>query len=281
MSSGGHAGSIAPQTGSARPFSSDAATPTPTAASGWTHRGPRRSDSSKELYVLTTAPGFGVGWAKLNPDAEQPAAEIRLRTEQLIRGKLVDLSGQPAAGVELRVYGFGEARNLGRWAETSLHDVAPKEASAWPLPLKTDDHGRFVFHGVGRGLFVSFVVHDLRFAQQWLGVPTDDREGAKEVTLALEPAKIIAGRVLASDTRQPIPSAAIEVGADTESGTHPARFRADAHGRFRANPYPADHFTVDCLPPRWPALFAFESRDSRGPRAPSRNSSTSSYPAAL
>ncbi len=175
------------------------------------------------LYALTTAPGSGIGWASLNPDAEQPSAEIRLRPEQIIRGKLVNLSGQPAAGVELHVNGFGEARNLGRWSETTLYGNTPDaDARTWPRPPKTDDQGRFAIHGVGRGHFVSFVVDDLRFAQQWLGVPTDDRDGPIEVTLALQPAKIVEGRVLAADTGQPIPAAVIEVGADTKTGTHPA-----------------------------------------------------------
>ena len=31
-----------------------------------------------EVYALAAAPGFGLGWVELNPDAEQPAAEIRL-----------------------------------------------------------------------------------------------------------------------------------------------------------------------------------------------------------
>jgi RNA polymerase sigma factor (sigma-70 family) len=202
--------------------------------------------------ALTTAPGFGLGWAQLNTDAEQPTAEIRLRTEQLIRGKLVDLNGQPAAGVELRVDRFGEAKNLGFWSETSLHGSAPEEARTWPRSPRTDDQGRFVFSGVGRGLFVSFVVHDLRYAQQWLSVPTDDREGPKEITLALQPAKIIEGRVLAADTGQPIPSAVIDVGADTKTGSAISKFRADALGRFQANPHPADHFTVGVFAPEGP-----------------------------
>src|SRR5262249_40329095 len=42
-----------------------------------------------EVYVMAAAPGYGLGWADLNPDAEQPAAEIRLFPEQPIRVRLV------------------------------------------------------------------------------------------------------------------------------------------------------------------------------------------------
>jgi len=53
-----------------------------------------------DVYALAggAGPGSGFGSVKLPADAEQPAAEFRLRPEQVIRGRLVDVSGQPAAG---------------------------------------------------------------------------------------------------------------------------------------------------------------------------------------
>ena len=69
-----------------------------------------------EVYALAAAPGFGRGWALLNADAKQPAAEIRLRPEQVIQGKLFDVHGQPAAGVELHVW------SIGRPTETGWYD---------------------------------------------------------------------------------------------------------------------------------------------------------------
>jgi protocatechuate 3,4-dioxygenase beta subunit len=57
-----------------------------------------------EVHALATAPGYGLGWAELNPDAEQPAAEIRLQPEQVVRARLVDVTGAPVRGVEVRVW---------------------------------------------------------------------------------------------------------------------------------------------------------------------------------
>ena len=54
-----------------------------------------RAARFSEVYVLAAAPGYGLNWAALNPGAEQPTAEIQLLREQLIRGRLVDLTGQP------------------------------------------------------------------------------------------------------------------------------------------------------------------------------------------
>jgi RNA polymerase sigma factor (sigma-70 family) len=47
------------------------------------------ADGFYEVFALAAAPGFGLGWTLLNANAKQPVAEIRLRPEQVIRGKLV------------------------------------------------------------------------------------------------------------------------------------------------------------------------------------------------
>ncbi len=78
-------------------------------------------------YALAAAPGFGLGWAELNADAEQPAAEMHLRPEQVIRGRLVDIKGQPAAGAELQLVIAGRPRDdrlptRSRLGDLDLHD---------------------------------------------------------------------------------------------------------------------------------------------------------------
>jgi len=58
-----------------------------------------------ERRVHDRGPGtcHGVGWANLDPDADQPEAEIRLNPEQVIQGRLFDLQGRPAQGVVVSV----------------------------------------------------------------------------------------------------------------------------------------------------------------------------------
>ena len=62
----------------------------------------------------------------------------------------------------------------------------------------------------------------------------------KEITLALEPARIIEGRVLAADTGRPIPNAVVSattrVQNEHASGFFTAKFRADDQGRFVDEP---------------------------------------------
>jgi hypothetical protein len=117
-----------------------------------------------DIYALAGAsPGAGFGCIKLNPDAEQPAAEIRLRPEQGIRGKLVDVNGQPAAGVEVQVdhisrvlpmAGSGNFDGIGG-GFNHLWTTPPEELTAWPKSVTSDAQGRFTLTGIGRGLSVS------------------------------------------------------------------------------------------------------------------------------
>ena len=181
-----------------------------------------------------------VGWAEFDPDAREPVAEIRLLPPQLIRAKLVDVNGEPVSGLELRVLGFGQAARIDGGSDVYLEDP-PEGLRAWPAPVKTDEQGRFVLRGVGRGLYVRLVADDPRFGMQVLEVASDLREGPLDVTMTLKPAKFIEGRVVAGDTDQPISGAVISVAS--------SRVYSDANGRFRANPTGGDRLGVLAYPP--------------------------------
>ena len=56
-----------------------------------------------EFGATALAPGYGVGWADLDPDEDQPSAEIRLMPEQVIEGRLFDVQGQPVPGAVVSV----------------------------------------------------------------------------------------------------------------------------------------------------------------------------------
>jgi len=64
---------------------------------------PRTSSARHDGLVVTAlAPGYGVGWTELDPDADPPTGDVALRPEQVIRGQLFDVPGQSARGVAIR-----------------------------------------------------------------------------------------------------------------------------------------------------------------------------------
>jgi RNA polymerase sigma factor (sigma-70 family) len=211
-----------------------------------------------DVYALAGAsgPGSAFGCVKLPPDAEQPAAEIHLQPEQVIRGRLVDVHGQPAAGVEVgltSVYSESSLLGAGRFdiPRPLLGSAWRAGLRAWPKAVTTDARGRFTFADVGRGLHVTLAVRDPRFARQQFRFEPKDRDPAKEVALALHPSTVIEGRVLAADTGQPIPGAVLAVWANFGSANPGwmTKFRADDQGRFKVNPYAGDYFRPYVFPP--------------------------------
>ena len=95
-----------------------------------------------DVYALAGAagPGSGFGCVKLNPDAEQPAAEIHLRPEQVIRGRLVDVSGQPAAGVEVQLQ--RRLRRVHPARRRALRQPRPSVATSGPTRPRASAPGR-------------------------------------------------------------------------------------------------------------------------------------------
>ena len=66
---------------------------------------PRTSSSRHEAFgAIALAPGHGGGWVELDPDDDQPSADITLRPEQVIQGRLFDLAGRPVPGVTVSVW---------------------------------------------------------------------------------------------------------------------------------------------------------------------------------
>jgi RNA polymerase sigma factor (sigma-70 family) len=231
-----------------------------------------RASSARHYYVYALAgaagPGSAFGCVKLDPDAEQPAVEVRLPPEQVIRGKLVDVKGQPAAGVEIHladVYSLSTSIDGVRFdsPDSVLSFDWPPAGDglrAWPRPATTDARGRFIFTGVARGIHAVLAVRDPRFAQQRFEFSPGERDATHEVSFALQPPTLIEGRVLAADTGRPIPDATIvayaRVRRNPRGRTH---FLADGQGHFRISPFAGDEFIIQVLPPPGQPYLAREA----------------------
>jgi RNA polymerase sigma factor (sigma-70 family) len=213
---------------------------------------PVRRTTCRAFYsavVFAAAKGYGLAWQNLDPDPKQLDWVFRLRPEQVVRGRLVDLQGNPAAGVELHLAYVGnpEAKDNIQVVLWKPH----KGFSAWPGPVTTNDQGRFVLPGLGPNLLFGLWVRDDRFARQDLHrIPTGDGKNAKEVTLLLEPPRFVEGRITFGDTGKPVPHAPVTVRCFTRRPNQSSwdhgevACRADAQGRFRVNSYPGTHIVV-------------------------------------
>ncbi len=220
---------------------------------------PRTSSTrNDEFMAIALAPGFAVGWAEIDPDLDQPAADISLRREQVIKGRLFDLQERPAQGVVVSVSAI--RRVLAPEPQGSdlprAHLDGPSywfrvnDIPAWPKPVTTDAEGRFELHGIGHRLEAQLSIIDPRFAIQMIDVATDDSPDAKSFAAALQPARIFTGRVTYADTGKPVPEARIQIaaGGAGQRGFRTIPFQANADGRFRANPLPGDVFAIAAIP---------------------------------
>jgi protocatechuate 3,4-dioxygenase beta subunit len=212
-----------------------------------------------QFGAVALAPGYGVGWAALDADADLPTAEITLRPEQVIHGRLFDLQGQPAHNVKLSVDAirrvFHPGRNPAReeFEGPAFLWTHPDDLAGWPRPVTTGADGRFTVHGVGPGLRVYLSVHDSRFAHQRIEVESGAPSQTQPLTIALQPARTITGRVTQADTGRPIPQARVIISGFDQyqlgAGPGPIPAETDAEGRFRAPAGSGARGGVAAMPP--------------------------------
>ncbi len=138
--------------------------------------------SSATHYMIgaaARAPGFGMGWVDLGVDADQPAADIALKPEQVIEGRLFDIKGRVVPGVRVAVEGMGHPQrgpdaNLPEFIEGPhlWGGAYAKTPPAWPASAVSDAEGRFTIRGVGRDLRALLMADDPEYARQRFVVDT-------------------------------------------------------------------------------------------------------------
>jgi protocatechuate 3,4-dioxygenase beta subunit len=223
---------------------------------------PRTSSSQHDWFAaVALAPGLGVGWVALDPDDDRPAAEILLRPEQVIHGRLFDLQGRPVPDVRVSVASIRSdlpqtraglhSRYVRRLPDGVFYwSRDANDFPAWPRPVTTDSEGRFTLRGVGRSLHVVLAVHHPRFAHQTIEIDTAAESESKTVTAALAPPQIVNVRVTYADTGQPVPHAPLGVLAAQARFAKVDESETDADGRARVSSFPTDRgYRVTAYPP--------------------------------
>jgi RNA polymerase sigma factor (sigma-70 family) len=242
-----------------------------------------------QLYVLAGGKGFGLDGINMTPRSfgEMPPRRdslvLKVEPEQVLRGRLFNLQGQPAKGVKGRV--VYAARKLDpsskdpsmRMALQQLrvqkmrtaamgepigpqrtpggvefpHAEPPAEFALWPRTFTTDAEGRFEVRGFPAGREVHLLIEDDRFARQELQMVPK----AKEANLSLAPPRRLVGRLVYEDTGKPVAGGRLSVLAikgvevrQLDSFTH-SDCITDAQGRFSINPYAGDTFQIHASAP--------------------------------
>ena len=251
--------------------------PTDPAGFGWTCA---RTSSSRddEFTAIALAPGYGAGWAGIDPDADQPVADISLQPEQIIQGRLFDLQGRPAQGVVVSVSairrvvvpdspGRGQVRS--RLCLATRVPLTGGLASTifqrGPSPRPPTPTDGFEVRGVGRRLRTQVNIIDPRFALQTIDVETERRAGAKSVTDGSATGQ---GFHRSRDIRRHRQARSGCQGRDrrhqSERGPGP-NFLTDADGRFRANASAGDSLSPLAAPPAG-QLYLSESKRVEWPK---------------
>jgi RNA polymerase sigma factor (sigma-70 family) len=251
-------------------------------------RVPRTSrEGYYETYVLARAAGYAVGQRPFDADAKEPKAPVFLAPEQVLRGRVLDLQGQPAA--KARVVVLKVVSNqlappqrvpaglpVVKFVSAEFDELA-EGLGAWVPPVTADAQGRFSLHGLGEGWSATLQVLDDRFTKQMLVInpqgwerqmieqlnraggsqpflqakPRKDR--AEDFTWTLKPARIFQGKVTYADTGKPVAGARLVVFAGKQyfslMSVDRCTGRTDANGRFRLVPKEGKNFMVLAYPP--------------------------------
>lgn len=227
----------------------------------------------QDASVIARTADSAVAWKRLDlnaTDAASPTLTLQNASPLVVR--LVDIEGQSASGVQVRVESV-MARSLlsllSMQAGVGLRDC-PTTPDAWIAPLVADRDGRLEIPGLAANYGVMLkVVGDDRFAPQDIALNTglEEQRGERDGTyrplvannvgsdgatsLPLAPAQIFTGQVTFEDTKEPAPHARITIWASQQeygSMTSVAG-RADDQGLYRVSPNPGIRFGVTAYPP--------------------------------
>jgi RNA polymerase sigma factor (sigma-70 family) len=238
------------------------------------------------IQVLATSAGHALGRqtifvtaargplpARPAPKTPEPAeTDLRLAPEEVLKGRLIDLDGQPAAGVKVTVVRVGKLlypagrqhtmnadsvdpapiyyqdfeRPNQKMEKTSAavieHAVQfgapPQDLPFWPKPVITDAQGRFALHGLAKGQVLGVEVRDERYAAVVLDLEPPAQ--GDTAVLAVGPARNLEGTITDAMTGKPVPNVHIHIDSfpDYFGGFGIVGDPADEKGRrFGGNAY--------------------------------------------
>jgi protocatechuate 3,4-dioxygenase beta subunit len=182
------------------------------------------SGSYTATTVYAAAPGHGAAIRALRSSPGRQEIELSLGAEYVVRGRIVDLKGQPVVGVSVRL--------VEDWW------LPPPMLGFW-APTTTDDKGLFLIRGLGPGKVGMQIEGETITPQRSEVEPMRAGSDAKW-TLSVAPAKRLHGRVVFADTGRPVAGASIVSLGSPIVDRRWLETRTDADGRFEVHPFVPD-----------------------------------------
>lgn len=177
------------------------------------------------VRVVAMKSGAGLAWKALDPDTKEASLELRLTPLQPVRGRIVGIQGEPAAGLKIHV------ARITRKPEKGEHndDAAIRPPAALPLAATTNTKGEFDFESFGPDMKLELEIKDARYQRkdEWF-VETADKKACENLQMVLPPGQVVEGRVIYADTRKPVPHARLMI-----ASPYIVDDETDAEGRFR------------------------------------------------
>jgi 5-hydroxyisourate hydrolase-like protein (transthyretin family) len=226
------------------------------------------SKTHANASVIARSIDSGLVYQRLDLDAAESQVEFKLQPQQLIQGRLVDIEGQPAAGLAIELSAVIVPKQMNEGVGIPKMPQPPR---AWPPRVMTDERGQFTIRNVaaGQGVYLNIEGND-RFAPQDLALNTGwseqrgERDGTyrshvknikpgEVATIPIAPAQIFEGVVLLGDSGKPAANARITIWASQQefAGSMVSiEGMTDAAGRFRLNPRPGVRFGIIAYPPQ-------------------------------
>lgn len=202
--------------------------------------------------------GFGIAWHKVNFDVPGKTEPIKLIEEGVITGRLVDIEGQPLAGLEIQPTivvipkhgrSFEDSEGIG-------HDKT--------FSTTTDSTGRFTIRGIskGQGVYLQIQGND-KIAPQSVALNTGAPEQRGEydgtyrdivrnlkpdedAIITLAPAQIFEGVVQYADTKESVSNANVTIWSSQEKfgSMIQATGKTNQKGQYRISANPGTHFRI-------------------------------------
>ncbi|APZ95359.1 M56 family metallopeptidase [Fuerstiella marisgermanici] len=243
-----------------------------TDAAGKFHLSIRGATSKTHRFssVVAVADQKAMAFEPLNLDQGKVTLNLQMQPEELIRVKLIDIEGQPAANLPIELTAIMSSLHGG----TGLRDVVLKNRKGFGK-LRTDENGLLTVEGIAakHGVILKVVGND-KFAPQELALNTGvpEERGERDATyrslvknmkpgevgtLALSPARFFEGTILLGDSGKPAVSTKVSVASSQQtSGGSMASVQGttDEHGRFRINAKPGVRFRITAYPPEGSAF---------------------------